>query len=417
MKSKVYKISVIVKFFIIFLSALFPAFALAASTEKVFKTSFANFLVQGSSNFSGAVRNQSFIYEQKQFEDGKNNRQNKDLALENNSQLYLKLENKKSAIKEDKFGLSFKFESEVSSAQNKGTLNLDQGFIYLDSKTFGKFEIGDNIPVNQKMKVGPASFARGNGGINGNYLKYINLPVNSQFILIAQSPLGHSNQALGGSQLNQDSIKILRSNSFNGAEDATKLNYYSPRISGLQIGVTYTPNTSDSIISSTVFNGKNNAAINVISLAANYTNSFNNFDYAFFATSESGKSKSATQNNLSAFDFGATMAYFGFTFGASYGSWNKSLQATNQNFKSATYKTYGLAYQLGHISISVTNLNSSFEKNTYQANSLGLDYKLNKDFIPYFEITKFRFKTNQQTNSESSDNRGFVALGGFLILF
>ncbi len=391
-----------------------PSLANAASpTNKIVLTPNTQLQIQGSSTFSAATRNQSTAFEQKQFSDGTNNRNEGNPALENNSQLYLKLENKASTFAKNKFGVTLKVESEASSAQNKGTINADQGFVYADSETFGKFELGDNVAVNQKMKVGPASFARGAGGINGNYLKYINLPTSSQFILIAQSPIGHSGYASNGSQLNQDSIKILRSGSFNGAEDATKLNYYTPRIAGLQIGASYTPSTANSIVSSTVFGGQTNAISDVISAGANYTDNFENFDYAFSATTEQGRSKTTSQNNLSSYDIATTMAYFGFTFGASYGNWKKSLQSNDQNFKNATYKTLGISYQIGHLSVSLTNLKSSFQKNDYQATSLGLDYKLSKAFMPYFEITQFKFSPTQNIAS----NAGFVALGGFVLSF
>ena len=369
---------------------------------------------KGLTNFSAATQNQASAFKQDRLSNATNNRNNSSQSFENNTQLFGKVEIKNKNLK---YGATLKGEGEASSNQNKGVVNADQAFIFAESEESGKFELGDNIAVNQKMKVGPASFARGNGGINGNYLKYINLPVDSQFILIAQSPIGHGGQALSGSDLNQNSIKILRNNSFNGAEDATKINYYTPRMEGLQLGVSYTPNTASSAVSSTVFNGKQNSVSDVISLGANYTNSFDNFDYAFSATAENGKSKSLNQNNLSSFDIATTMAYFGFTFGASYGSWGKSLQQKNSlNNKNSTYKTLGISYQIGHFSISLTNLKSAFQKNHYQATSLGLDYKLAKAFIPYFEVTQFSFKPNQSQNL-SAKNQVFVGLAGFLFSF
>ena len=51
----------------------------------------------------------------------------------------------------------------------------------------GKIELGDNIGANQQMKVGPANFARGAGGINGKYLQHVNFPmmkVNEEKVLL-----------------------------------------------------------------------------------------------------------------------------------------------------------------------------------------------------------------------------------------
>lgn len=390
-----------------------PSFANAASeTNKIILTPNSQLQIQGSTNFSAAVRNQSSPYENKKLDDQTNNRQHQNQAVENNSQLYLKLTNRPKNL-ENEIGIVTKSESEISSAQNKGVINLDQAFVYLNSDSLGKFEIGDNIAVNQKMKVGPSSFARGAGGINGNYLKYLNLPTAGQFILIPQSPIGHGGNASSGLQLNQNSIQILRNGSFNGAEDATKFNYYSPRIAGFQLGASYTPNTTQSLASSTVFVGQNNAALDVASLGVNYGNNFENFDYAFSATAEQGRAKSSNQNNLSSYDLATSMSYFGITIGASYGNWKKSTQQTNQNFKEATYKTLGVSYHLGHFSVSLTNLKSRFQRNDYSATALGLDYKLSRVLIPYFEVTQFKFKPSQN----ASNNSGFVVLGGFVFSF
>lgn len=395
------------------LSLALSDFAIAAATPtKIALTKNSDIILQGSTNFSAAARNQSSAYEKAQLPGGTDNRQGETLAVENNSQLYLKLENKGSSLVPGKFGSVVKVESEVASAQNKGVINIDQGFVYADFEDYGKIEIGDNLPVNQKMKVGPSSFVRGAGGINGNYLKYLNLPTSEKFILIAAAPISHGGQAFSGSDINQNSIKILRNGSFNGAEDATKLNYYSPRIEGFQIGASYTPNTSRSLVSSTVFNGTDNSIIDVISAGANYIGNIENFDYAFSLTSENGKSHSSTQNNLSSYDVATTLAYFGFTFGASYGNWKKSTQYSNQNFKNSSYKTLGISYQIGHLSLSLTNLKSSFQQNDYNATSLGLDYKLSRALMPYFEITQFSFKPQS-----SSDNQGYVALTGFIFSF
>ncbi len=392
---------------------LFPCYVEAASVSKISLSDDSELQFNGSTNFTVAARHQSNSYDRKQLDNATNNRQNSSSDAENNAQLFIKLTNKKTFESDQQFGALLKLESEVSSAQEKGVINADQGYIFNDSKEYGKVEIGDNIAVNQKMKVGPSSFLRGSGGINGNYLKYINIPNANQFILIPQSPIGHGGQAISGSQTNQNSITILRNGSFNGAEDASKINYYSPRIEGVQVGASYTPNTANSLISSTVFNGQQNAILDVFSAAVNYTNNYENFDYAFSATTEVGKAKSSNQNNLSAYDLAATAAYFGFTFGASYGSWNKSLQShQNQN---STYKSAAIAYQIGPISISLSSFRSSYQKNDYRAHSLGLDYKLSRVFIPYVEFTNFSFKPNQANSS--AKNTGFVALTGFILTF
>jgi hypothetical protein len=416
---------------------------------------------KGISNFSLAGRKQSSAFEKTQLPNSfSNNRYKDSYGANNNSQFFI---NADATSKSDlEYGVRLKLETEISSDQDRGRIDVDQAFIFAESE-YGKLEFGNVIAVNQKMKVGPASFAKGNGGINGNYLKYVNLPTlnnssNSNvklpnFILVAQSPIGHGGyaQSFYNDDFNKNRLRTIRDKSFNGAEDAVKLNYYTPRIEGFQVGASYTQDTSQDGLATTIVGNNSTIVKNVLSLGANYSGNFNNVGYAISATAENGtvnKSQSygTSRNNLSSYDIATTIAYFGFTVGASYGSWGSSLQpksgqgiyscdynsglalslqncsSNSKNFNSASYYTLGAAYEFGPIGASITSLKSDFQKNKYQAISLDIDYKLRKGFIPYFEITQFEFKSNQVQASDIStnqiqDNKGFVALVGFLLSF
>lgn len=456
-------------------------FALKANAQTISDENFdadnqTIFAVSGFVNVTSAARNQSSAFDKKFLPDNKTtNYYSRNSALENNSQIYLKVA--QMAQNQVKYGATLKLESEISTDQKNGVLNIDEGFLYAQSD-YGKLEFGNNKPANQKMKVGPASFARGNGGINGNYLKYINLPMLansascpsgaldsacantklSRFILLPQSLIGHGGYAQGfyGHNLsdynsfNKTRITTFRDGSFNGLEDATKISYYTPRLNGLQIGLTYTPTTYNRIFSSTVLANNAIRVSDVISVGANYSGNFNNLGYALSFTSENGKFKKSSnlndvnRNNLSSYDVAFTAAYFGFSVGASYGSWGDSLQpksgiyscdynsnlalfeqncsASSKKFKGANYNSFGIAYKIGPVGLSVTNLRSNFQKNIYQATSLDIDYKLAKGLMPYVEFTKFEFKSNQIKSSDVNiaqikDNKGLVALVGILFSF
>jgi hypothetical protein len=322
------------------------------------------------------------------------------------------------------------------------------------------------------MKTGPASFARGAGGINGKYLENVNLPISTNssanikspsFILLAQSPIGHGGYArsfysgFGSNQndyksFNKSNFRALKDSSFDGVEDATKLSYYTPQIEGLQLGLSFAPNSADSGISSTKYYNVSALQVNnIISFGANYSEDFDNLGLAISATGEKGQTKNSKsvggieRENLFSYDLATTLSYFGFSVGASYGSWGKSLQPKNGNsscdynsgaslasqncqtnakkFGDSYYYTGGISYVFGPIAASITALKSSFQKNNYQAFSLGVDYKLTKDLMPYFEVTKFTFKSNQPRASDLNqsasiaDNQGYVFLSGILISF
>jgi hypothetical protein len=154
----------------------------------------------------------------------------------------------------------------------------------------------------------------------------------------------------------------------------------------------------------------------IFSFGANYSENFDNLAVEISATAEKGKVKNS-HADLSAYDLGTSLSYFGFTLGASYGSWGSSLQPSLVSYTKqggATYHTLGIAYEFGPLSTSVTSLNSSFQKNNYSAISFGVDYKLTRSVMPYFELTKFSFNPTSQS---AQGNQGYVFLAGALYSF
>lgn len=474
-----------------FFAALF-LLANSANSQTV-EDNKPTFAVNGFVNFTAASRDQSSAFNKQTLPDGETaNRLNNSQSIGNDSQFYFK-----TVLTDDeknKYGAVAKVEFNINSDGRTERPNLDQAFLFSEH-SFGKFEFGNNQAVNQKMKTGPARFARGAGGINGKYLEQINSPMLGsgssvcsggvgsaacsnvklpRFILLAQSPIGHGGYAKGFYRRSSDNIyesasadysaanrshfRALKDDSFDGMEDATKLSYSSPRIAGLQLGASYTPDTSQNgITAQTAKDVELTRIENAFSFGANYSNYFDNIGIALSSTAEKGqvknsKSPSGTRRaDLFSYDFAATVTYFGFSFGASYGSWGNSLQAENgiyscdydssltlasqtcangKKFKNPSYYTLGIAYEFGPFAASITSLASQFQKNNYQAISAGLDYKLAKGLTPYFEITKFSFKSNQPSASDVADqsnvaswqrqlkdNQGYVFLTGFLISF
>lgn len=410
-----------------------------------------------------------------------------------------------------KYGAIVELEANTSSpARNEG-VSADKAYIFTESR-MGKLELGNNSAVNHKMKVGPETFARGAGGINGKYLEYINLPMlanSSQlaiqgnkacvggvgigvdgktvstacdniklpsFILIPQSPIAHGgyarsfynsqnsadyNSTSGAASFGFNKNKsTIRNGQFGDLEDATKINYYTPRISGWQLGATFTPDTGNNGTSASISGNNSGDIKQAISYGVNYSDNFGNVGFAVSATGETGKfeqlSTATTQrNNLQAYDIGFMASYFGATFGASYGNWGKSLQpktgiyscnynstsslanqtcaagsATNTKFGDATYYSTGAAYQFGPFAASVTYLDSNFQANKYDAMSFGVDYRMAKGLMPYFEVTQYKFVSNQPKDSsiinqttlsnkerQLKDNSGYVVLAGLLFSF
>lgn len=505
------------------------ALAQAISNELLQSSNTPVVTVGGFINFDAVKTSQSKAYSQERLPDavlnangqvitaaGTVNPYSSQNNLTNDSEIYIKV----GAISDSglKYGAVVEFEANTAINGVDSIFGARKSFIFTESRA-GKFEFGNNLAANQKMKVGPSIFARAAGGINGKYLEHINAPmlanstqvnngVNTicnggvgadaclqvklpRFILIPQSPVAHGGYAQGfyngNNAQNSDGVYsfnnnaqhgglsdnrfsnssnaglAIRNGSFGQMEDATKISYYTPRINGWQLGSSFTPNTGDSGTSISISSNNSGNIENVISWGLNYVDSFGNLGFAVSATGEHGEFQNTklptidaadpnnyqiVRNRLNAYDTGFMLTYFGFTIGASYGYWGTSLQpnkgiyscnynatqpltaqtcnATNagKKFVAANYYTTGLAYEFGPIAFSLTTMSSNFQKNKYQAQSFGVDYKITRGIMPYVEITKFKFTANQPQASDIGgasnqilNNQGYVGLFGILLSF
>ncbi len=487
---------ILIKTTIFFLALYCILISINANAQYIDKKKYLDnkpiIFAQGFINFSLANQQQANGYDEKTLGDStsKNRINASNFNLGNDSQIFIK-----SGIKNNfnqKFGAIAKIEFNFSNQNLKENPNIDQAFLFAEND-YGNFEFGNNQAVNQKMKYGPARFARGSGGINGKYLQYVNLPMlnNSncesfsnqpcaniklpRFITLAQSPIGHGGYAKSFYRRGVDNnfsrnqrdynaysrsnFRAFKDDSYDGIEDSTKISYYSPKINGLQFGLSYGLNSADNGVTANVSSDVDYLRLkNIFAIGVNYVEDFDNLSLAISSTAEKAKVDnsnaiySAPRHDLFSYDFGVAMSYFGFKFGASYGNWGKSLQAKNgiyscqyqlnfnlssqdcttniKRFRNPYYYTLGLAYQFSSISASISSLNSNFQNNRYQAISFGLDYKYSKNLLPYFEYTKFAFKVNQpQANnlndqasldnnySSIKNNLGHIFLIGILYSF
>lgn len=450
---------------------------------------FPVFVLNGITNFSFSKNYQSNLYEAKTLPDSasKNYIKNPE-NFGNDTQLFAKI-----GIKDQEnrvFGAIAKVEFNYNTNGRNESPNLDQSFLFLESD-FGRLEFGNYFAVNQKMKSGPAQIARGAGGINGKYLEQVNFPMlgnssNSnaacsggftsaacsnvklpRFITLSQSPIGHGGygksfyrfgsrndypfQSYDYTAFNHSNFRALKDDSYDGLEDAAKFSFYSSRIDGLQFGLSYAPSSkANGATKKTALDVDEIALRNIFSYGINYSKSIDNLDLKLFLTGEKAKQDnsqfSVARRNLNSYDFGGVLSYFGFSLGASFGSWGKSLQPKNgtyscnydpnltiaaQNcssqssskFKNAGYNSIGLSYEIGPFGASITSLRSNFQNNKYEATSFGIDYKIKKNLVSYVELTKFSFKTNQpkaqgiiDQNSLSNNQRQIANNSGNVLL-
>ncbi len=145
--------------------------------------------------------------------------------------------------------------------------------------------------------------------------------------------------------------------------DANKLTYFSPRFSGFQLGVSYTPNIDarGGDAQSGGLNTDNDLGdqANFISLGANFVESFNGVDIAVSGVYELGdvEASVAGVDDAEAWQIGLNVGFSGFTVGGSYGADNN---ATSGNTDSESWDV-GAKYATGPWGVSLGYMHSETE--------------------------------------------------------
>jgi predicted porin len=147
--------------------------------------------------------------------------------------------------------------------------------------------------------------------------------------------------------------------------DSNKLTYFSPRFSGFQLGVSYTPNTDAKSGDRQTFglNTDNNPGdqSNYFSIGANFVESFNGVDIAVSGGYEVGDLEAQTTLGLAdddeAWAIGLNIGFSGFTVGGSYGENNNGANGVVDS----TGWDVGASYSTGPWGVSLGYMHNETE--------------------------------------------------------
>lgn len=291
------------------------------------------------------------------------------------------------------YGAVIELEADVTADTDGEGLNADKTFLFVESNA-GRVELGSNIGAEDALKVDAATIARATGGIDGDWYRFANTTF-STFIIRPDLPTAHARGA---------------------SEDATKITYYSPRFSGVQVGVSYTPDDGN-VGTAAAFTTDTDAGDNenVFGLGANYTGQFDQVGVQLSATGAFGESETPATEDLSAWALGTVLSYQGFSVAGSFGDWDDSGQAVAAvGDNDQNYWTLGAAYETGPFGVSLTYLDSEQADNELQNVSVGADYQLAPGLVPYVEVNFFEL---DQAGTATADNDGTVLLVGTELTF
>lgn len=299
------------------------------------------------------------------------------------------------------YGAVVELEADVSAAERNEGLNADKTYLYMQSNV-GRVELGNNSDAAHMLGVDASTIAVATGGIHGDYDLYAHFP---------EAPSGMMDH------INLIHSPMLPLSYMHGiSEDATKITYYTPNYNGLQLGVSYIPDSGDGG-SAAGFSGDNNMMQyeNNINTALNYHYTINEkASVTASAAAEFGNAELAAYEDVAAYALGMNLHYGDFSFGGSYSDWGDSTLTTASASDDGGYWTLGAAYHYHNAGFSITYLDSEVDNNELNALSVGTDYQLAPGLTPYLEVTSFDIDPG---NAAINGNNGLVTLAGVQINF
>lgn len=279
--------------------------------------------------------------------------------------------------------------------------DLQHGSHLFVEADYGRVEAGARIAAQNVMSVSAYSIAAACGDC---WVGYANL-----------NPAIYQDKGAYNADFSDYSLVYI---GYGGtAEQVRNITYYTPKISGFQLGLSYSPDTTNvgsgdvkvkpesiNYFDKTgVVNEVTRSVKNLLGAGLTFEHNLSDgVDLKLGAGYEQGKydARNAQSNEKVKFadhklyNFGASLTYGSWSIAGSYANAGKS--GTNPVFqfdkKQNILYTGGIAYRTGPFGLSFTYLHNDRLSNKLNSYTLGTDYKLAPGFMPYAELTSFNFK-------------------------
>lgn len=219
-------------------------------------------------------------------------------------------------------GISFGINVQLEGNSNPGD-QIDESYMIIKGN-FGEVNIGSENSSLYKMNYGPTDFGIGiNSGDQSSWVKKPSSIAGSFF----RSPFGSTNVEP------------------NRANDSEKVTYYTPRIEGFQLGVSYLP---DSKQDDNSLPDRDTEVSDGYTIAANFVRDFDNFNIAVSGGYGTFTEGASTADDPSAWSGGLKVGFGGFTIGGAYAGSEGTVKADdNEGY------TVGASYASGPWGVSV----------------------------------------------------------------
>jgi hypothetical protein len=269
-----------------------------------------------------------------------------------------------------------------------GTGNSDEVWTWLEGN-WGRIQLGDKDGAESQMTYDAGLTQSGAGGIDGD--------LDDWFVNVGDS---------------------TTSPDVSDSGDATKITYYTPRIAGIQVGASLTPQT-DSVGQNVAnddpdVNGKRFE--NHIGLGLNFQETLNAVDIGVSLTGGFADAVGQDYEDLANWVVGGYIEYSNFTFGASYGDNGDSSGKDDGSVDDDFFYDIGLGYSKGPWEASIGYLHSEFKQgNTddeFDNFAISGEYSYAPGLQVYFDLM---FASADSAGNENND--GTVLLLGHELSF
>lgn len=270
------------------------------------------------------------------------------------------------------FGVNVQLEGQTDGDQ------IDQQFAYVEG-SFGRMEIGSTDSAPFLMSIGVPSVGAGlDSGDAPNWIGAINGDL------------------------------ITTTFNFSRDEDSDhKLNYFTPRFYGFQLGVTYVPELSEDDNNGPREN--NGVRDNAFGIGANYNRTFNDFTvgasvgYMYY-----GDDEALAGDEPENFGVGLSIGYGGFTIAGAYNNLSDSVAGELETFG------VGATYEFGAAAVSLGYIHGDDDASAADSDAfeLGLSYTLG----PGVAAQGSMFYVDQDS-AFGADLEGVAVLGGISLAF
>jgi len=229
------------------------------------------------------------------------------------------------------FGVNVQLEAETCRDQ------IDESYIYVEGG-FGRIEIGSEDPASDAMYYGSPS------------------PI----VLIGLSSPLQVFSSLTNAVRNPAVVPNI-------SDDAEKITYFTPRLAGLQVGASYTPENCEEVGGTCGGSygglGVDNDAgqqSEIVEIAANYLNSFNGIDVALYGGYVRGDLEVAAPgaDDQTQWGVGVEIGVAGFTIGAAYKEDDQGTTGSNTDRRDMSV---GVNYATGPWTVGIEYVHSVAE--------------------------------------------------------